>query len=161
MGLGFVVEFPARPEESSGGDRARQHRACSHLVSGSRCGERPKLRVGGLRSWSNSTSKVVGICILRSLWGTLPSRHLRGTSAWETIFTMFLETTFNRCCLVCRDAASSFLLAATGSCALPETAVRIFSMSAATSAASSRRVVWCTKCGATHFESDAAQLTSG
>merc|ERR1712087_720252 len=64
---------------------------------------------------------------------------------------------FNRCCLVCRDAASSFFacadwqLRSSGDCLL------YVSMSAA----SSRRVVWCTKCGATHFGSDAAQLKSG
>merc|ERR1711920_416118 len=51
----------------------------------------------------------------------LQSPRVRGK-----IFTIFLETTFNRCCLVCRDPASSFLLAATGSCALPETAVCMF-----------------------------------
>merc|ERR1712083_43971 len=58
--LWFAVEFPDRPEESSGGDRAGQHGARSYLVS---------------RAFGYDTGEA-----FHTLWRMPPSWHLRGAS---------------------------------------------------------------------------------
>merc|ERR1711920_310666 len=120
--------------------------ARSHLVSGARCGQA-----------SSTPSLTTPVQLLASVFSTQPasSGHLTAfflcslrrpliDAAWcvEMLHHLFF-------------ACADWQLRSSGDCFLH------VSMSAAMSAASSRSVAWCIKCGATHFESDVAQLKSG